>query len=261
MTSTEYVELPSGQRIPLLLTPSPPEFLARFKGARPSAVIPSNEIPDFDLWPAFIKIRNQGSVGACNSFASTTAVEFTRAMNGLDFVELSPWFVYGRLVNGWDVGSNIGQALTLVEQEGIPPNTEVRWGDYSGKYSESARTKALNFRVEIGNRLETWNEILTAVALRRGVNLSVCATAGWSGRLDSNGCPPVGRGPGNHAVMCGGGIKTLPNGERCIKMCNSWGVEWGAEGHCWLTRAHFEEGTWREAFEVVTVVTDELLTG
>lgn len=181
-------------------------------------------------------------------------------MNGLDFVELSPWFVYGRLVNGWDVGSNIGQALTLIEQEGIPPNREVKWGDFSGNYSATVKAAALKFRVEIGNKLDSWDEILSAVALRRGVNLSVRATAGWAGPLDKNGCPPVGRGPGNHAVMVGGGIKTLAGGERCARMCNSWGPTWGAEGHCWLTRAHFDEATWREAFEVVTVVTDELLT-
>jgi hypothetical protein len=249
-SGTEVIEV-NGQKIPLLLQESPPEFHALFS-SKPAKVIPSSEIRDFDLWPQALKIKNQGTIGACNGFASATAVEYTRAMHNLPYVRLSPWWVYGKLVGGWDTGSNIGQALDLIRREGVAPDHLVKQGDFSGRYSNEAVAEAAKYKVEIGSKLTTWDEILTAVALRRGVNFSVRASGWDSGRLDADGCPPVGRmGPHNHAVFGGGGIKTTSRGERLIRMANSWDVRWGDRGFCWISRAHFEEGWWREAFEVV----------
>ena len=249
---TESIITPDGHKRILNLEPSPPELLRLVRG--PLQSIPLNEIRDFDLWPGVVQIKNQGSYGACNGHASATAVEFARAMNG-HYVPLSAWWVYGRLVMGRDRGSNILQALDLIQREGVAPEPLVKYGDFSGRYNAETTEAAKRFKAEVTGRLETWEEIVTAVALRRGVNLSVRATNGWDGRLDANGCPPVGRGPGNHAVMVGGGIKTI-GGQKYIRMANSWSTKWGDKGFCWLSRDHWESGTWREAFEVEAVIRD-----
>src|SRR6185369_6110970 len=101
----------------------------------------------------------------------------------------------------------------------------------------------------IGDQLKTWDEVLTRVALRESMDLSICVQDNFN-NLDAEGAPGVGKGPGNHAVMVGGGIKTSKRWGRMIRMANSWGVKWGQRGFCWLARAHIESGTWFEAFTV-----------
>ena len=248
---TESIITPDGHKRILNLEPSPPELVARVQGP-PMAPIPLSEVKPFDLWPGIVKIKDQNGYGACNGHAAATAAEFSRAMAG-HYVPLSAWWVYGRLVMGRDRGSNILQALELIGTEGIAPEPMVKYGDFSGRYSPEVVEAAKGFKVEIANKLTTWEEIFTAVAMRRGLNLAVRATSGW-GRLDSNGCPPVGRGPANHAVMVGGGIKRLPNGELAIRMANSWSTQWGLDGFCWLTRAHIESASWFEAYETVASI-------
>ena len=260
MSTGEFEKLITvdGQVRVLNLVESDPDAVRNAVASGPPLEIPLSEVRDFDAWPAAVAVKDQDGRGACNGHAAATAVEFSRASQGLAYVPLSAWWVYGRLVNGWDRGSNIMDALKLCQGDGVAPESDVKYGDFSGRYSEQAKSSAGRFRLEIGKSLgQNWEAIVSAVALRRGVNLSVRATMGWNGgNFDANGCPPVGRGACNHAVMVGGGIKTLPSGEKLVRMANSWGVGWGLDGFCWLSRAHIESGSWFEAYEVTAVSRD-----
>ena len=250
-----FITTPDGHTRVLNLLQSDPRRMGLYRAA-PFPTIPLNQIQPFDAWPSDVKIKDQDGAGACNGHATATALEYARAVSGMPDVDLSAWYVYGMLVKGRDVGSNILDALELVQRNGCAPEFNVKYGDFSGRYSTQAQADAARFRCEIGGSLQTWEEIVSFIALRGAVNLSVRATNGWSGRLDSDGCPPVGRGPGNHAVMCGGGIKRLANGELAIRMANSWGVQWGDGGFCWLRRAHIESGSWFECMCIRAVVVD-----
>lgn len=252
----EAIWTPDGHKRILNLKPSDPRKLRAYRGLESPPVIPLASIQPFDDWPAAVKIKDQNGYGACNGHATATAVEFARAMAGMPPIPLSAWYVYGSLVHGRDTGSNITDALQLIEKNGVAPESDVKYGDFSGRYSSAVEVDATRYQCEIGGSLQTWEEIVSFIALRGAVNLSVRATNGWSGRLDANGCPPVGRGPGNHAVMCGGGIKRLSNGELAIRMANSWSTQWGLDGFCWLTRAHIESGTWFECLYVRAVARD-----
>lgn len=254
-THVEEIWTPDGHKRILNLQPSDSRKLARYAAA-PIPTIPFAQIQPFDAWPASVAIKDQNGYGACNGHATATAVEFARAMAGMPAVPLSAWYVYGMLVHGRDRGSNITDALELIQANGVGPESDVKYGDFSGNYAATTQADAKRFVAEIGGSLTAWEEIVSFIALRGAVNLSVRATSGWSGQLDANGCPPVGRGPGNHAVMCGGGIKKLPNGELAIRMANSWGVKWGQNGFCWLTRAHIESGSWFECLYVRAVARD-----
>jgi C1A family cysteine protease len=256
-TGTESIITPDGHRRILNLEPSDPKKVARYASAAPPLEIPLSEIQPFNAWPSQIAIKDQDGAGACNGHAAATAMELSRFMQGMPHVPLSAWWVYGKLVKGWDRGSNIMDALELCQADGVAPESEVKYGDYSGRYTDQAASAAKRFKLKIGRQLKTWEEIVTAVALRRGVNLAVRATMGWqSGNLDADGCPPVGRGPANHAVAVGGAVKKLQNGELAILDPNSWGTRWGQKGFCWLKRAHIESASWFEAYEVVAVSDD-----
>lgn len=173
-----------GERRILNLRPSPPELLRLVRGPSREA-IPLSQIEPFDAWPAAVKIKDQDGKGACNGHATATAAEYALATTGAFDGPLSAWWVYGRLVQGVDRGSNILEALDLIQREGIATESVVKYGDFSGRYDATAVENAKRHRVEVAAKLETWEEIVSAVALRRGVNLSVRATSGWDGRLDA----------------------------------------------------------------------------
>jgi hypothetical protein len=244
-TGTESIWTPDGHERILNLQPSDPRKLHRYR-ATPFPTIPLDKVQEFDDWPSEVQYKDQDGAGACNGHATATFEEYLRALAGMPYVALSAWYIYGMLVHGRDVGSNITDALELIQSKGVAPESDVKYGDFSGNYQATTHADASRFTCEIGGSLTEWEEIVSVVALRGACNMSVRANDGWSRGLDSDGCPPVGRGPGNHAVMVGGGIKRLANGEVAIRMTNSWGAKWGLGGYCWLKRAHWEAGTWRE---------------
>ncbi|KAJ3057783.1 hypothetical protein HK102_010879, partial [Quaeritorhiza haematococci] len=181
----------------LNLQPSDPAKVERLVSVGVGDVIPASEIADFELWPEQVGDKNQGSAGACNGHAAATAAEFSRAMQGLAYVPLSAWWIYGCLVKGWDVGSNILAALELCKTAGVAPEADVRYGDFSGNYTQQAQANAKRFRVEIGASIgQDWDALLSEVARLKGINASVCANVGWTtgdGNLSAEGVPPVGR--------------------------------------------------------------------
>lgn len=250
----ESIITPDGHERILNLQPSPPE-LVRLVRSSPTPAIPLSQIKPFRRWPEAVKIKDQNGYGACNGHAAATSIEAARVKSGAPHVPLSAWFVYGRLAKGVDRGSNILQALDLVQREGVPEESLVKYGDFSGRYSADVQEAAKEYRAEVAYKVEAWEDLATAVALGRYGNMSVrVPRGGWSGRLDANGCPEVGVGAGNHAVTFGGGIKVLSNGEVLILMANSWSTKWGDNGFCWLSRAHWERGTWREAYVVAATI-------
>jgi hypothetical protein len=253
MSEFETIEI-AGERRILNLQPSDPAQLRTVSAG--AHVLPRSEIRDFDRWPAQIAIKDQNGRGACNGHATVTALEFARAMQGQPHVPLSAWYVYAILCNGWDRGSNILDALKLVQSDGAAPESLV---DYKlinpRRLTEEAKRSATRFRLTLGQQLKTWDEIVSAVALRRSLNLSVHVGRSFN-NIDSDGTPGVNRGQGNHAVMCGGGIKTSAKWGKLIRMANSWSTAWGQSGFCWLSQAHIEAGSWFECFEVQAVAED-----
>ena len=249
----DSIVTPDGVSRPLNLRPSDRPRLAAVPAA--GLVLPDSEIRDYDAWPSAIQIKNQAPIGACNGHATATALEYCRRQSGQPHLPLSAWYVYGRLVNGRDTGSNILDALDLITGEGCAPEYLVRYGDYSGRYSAVVLDAARRFRLEIGTRLTSWSEVLTRVALREPINLSVCVGARFN-NLDAEGVPPPTRGAANHAVMVAGGIKTSRKWGRLIRCANSWGTQWGQAGFCWLAKAHIEEAGYFEAFSVRAVIED-----
>lgn len=245
---------PDGETRILNLVQSDPHFFALLKQG--VEILPESEIKDFDVWPVDIKIKDQDSKGACNGHASATMTEICRALAGQAYVPLSAWWVYSILCGGVDQGSNIGEALTLLRDKGCAPESTVPYGLINpNNLTDGAKTAASRFRLEIGNQITTWEEIVSAIATGEAVNLSICVASNFNS-LDAEGVPGVGRGAGNHAVCCAAGIKTSKKWGKLIKMPNSWGDRWGWKGFCWLSRDHIESCSWFEAIVAKAVADD-----
>ena len=221
-------------------------------------IIPESQWQEFDLTtePGYPRVvKDQNGKGACNGHSTAEAMELARWLHGQPHVPLSGWFPYAILCGGWDRGSSIGEALTLIEKTGLAPESEVDYGVINPtRLSKQSYDLATNFKCEVGTPLETWDQIMSAVQLRMGgVNLSIKVPFGnWE--PDEEGVVPVARGTGNHAICSGHGAKKLKNGRWAIKWQNSWTSQWGIQGHAWYTQEHWDLQSGREAWVIRTPV-------
>jgi hypothetical protein len=220
-------------------------------------VIPESQWREFDLTtqPGFpVTVKDQNGKGACNGHATATAMELARWLHGQPHVPLSGWFPYAILCGGWDRGSSIGEALTLIQKTGLAPESQVAYGTINPtRLSKDAYDVATNFKAEVGIALDSWDQIMSAVQLRMGgvdISIRVPSFGGWD--LDSEGVVPVSKGQGNHAICAGLGAKRLKNGQWAIKWQNSWTTKWGQNGYAWYTREHWEGQNLREAYVIRT---------
>lgn len=219
-------------------------------------VLPESELREFDDWPSTIKIKDQDGKGACNGHATATACEMARHVEGEPYVPLSAWYVYSILCGGVDRGSNILEAYELIGRDGIAPEDAVSYGLINPrKLTAEAHAAAPRFRMEVGESLTTWRQIVSAVMLRQSLNLAVQVGNRFNS-LDSEGVVGVDRGPGNHAVSVGLRLKKSAKHGWLVGMHNSWGTVWGQDGHCYLSEAVIEAVRYFECFSVKAVVED-----
>lgn len=244
-----------------------PDGETRYLGNKPSTLmlvtkgrlpdLPNSELRPFCLRddPKYsVKIKDQNGKGACNGHAAASSLEMARYVAGLPHVELSPWLVYADLCNGWDVGSNIAEALQYLEQNGTCPAEMVPYGTINPRSVPAAARAAAEYKIEIGYRLETFRDLCIAAALRMPFNFSVPVNSGFN-NLDKDGCPQNKPGPHNHAVTGGEELVILPSGELAIGMNNSWSPKWGWNGRCRIKERNTEGSGW-DAYCVVATITN-----
>ncbi len=209
-------------------------------------------------WPQSIAIKDQGATGSCNGHAAASCIEYGRYVSGMTHKRLSPWFIYAILCKGIDAGSNILDSLRLASELGVSPDEDVPGGTINPRaINKKAYDEAKRFRIEIGSRLTTWDEIVTATILRRPMNLSIRVGRDFS-YVDNDGVPPVSPGAANHAVCCAGGFKIARNGKPSVLCANSWGSKWGSSGFFWITEDHIVAAKYFECFTVVAVKDDPI---
>lgn len=222
-------------------------------------ILPTSELMDFnDFNTEKLLIKDQDGQGACNGFATAAATEQSRYVQGMDDVALSGSYVYSILCGGRDVGSNILQALKLIIDQGIAPETQVPYLTLNpNKLTNEAHQAATNFKVEFGSSYQSWRQIVSSVFLRENMNLSVHVDRGNRfNTLDSESVPGAPKGAGNHAVCVGLGLKFSKKWGWLVLMRNSWSIRWGNKGFCWLAEAHIEAGSYFECFSVRAVKDD-----
>jgi len=222
--------------------------------------IPESDWKEYDLRedPKYpIKIKDQNGKGACNGHAAATSLEIARYIAGATYVPLSPWLIYADLCNGWDVGSNIAEALVYLESKGTCTESLVPYGLISpSKVPAAARSDAGRFKIEIGYRLNSFRDLCIAAQLRMPFNFSVPVNSNFNS-LDQYDRPKNRAGSHNHAVTGGVYMKRLPTGEWVVGVPNSWGTAWGRQGYCSIGERNVQGSGW-DAYAVLATVADPL---
>lgn len=232
--------------------PSDPEKMIRAAsraGGDISGLKPASFRPDW------LKIKDQDGKGACVGHAGARALEFVRAMSGQDggpeaWQELSAWDLYARLCNGWDRGASILDALEMLSTQGVCLRGSVPYGTINPRsISAAAAAERPGFRVEMGERLDSFEAIAEAVAEGDGVCYSVHVGPRFNS-LDAEGVPSLSRGAANHAVFAGGELVRSQRHGLLIGSDNSWGVSWGMQGRFRLSNAMIQAQTYFESWRV-----------
>jgi hypothetical protein len=247
-----------GNRRPLGFLRGDPGRMMAVSPMADSALIPEKDWVEYDEWSEDIDVKDQDGKGACNGFSGALGSETLRWASGMKHVALSGWYIYSILCRGVDRGSMILDALELLQTDGCAPEDMVPYGLIQpDKLSTAAHAAAPGFKVEIGNRIQTYEQLATAIQRRQSINLAVCVGNQFN-NLNSDGVPGLGRGYCNHAVHVGYGMKRGKNGEWLGKMCNSWSKAWGLNGFCWLPLKYIVTAA---AFEAYTLIAGTDLAG
>ena len=219
---------------------------------------PESEWREFDMRtvPGYpVKIKDQGSYGACNGHAAASSLEIARYIAGLTHRDLSPWIIYADLCGGWDRGSSIAQALTELQQKGTCEDSFVPHGTINPRrITSAARENAKQYRIEIGHTINNFREMCIAAQLRMPFNFSVPVNSGFNS-LDQYDRPQNRSGWHNHAVTGGMSMRKLPTGDWVIGMQNSWDISWGRKGYCSIGEKNIQ-GSGFDAYTVAAVTYD-----
>lgn len=240
MTPLPIHEDGSGQ-IRRLGTIPPPEG-KRLMGVSDLPLLPEKEWREFDYRKQAnpIKIKNQGSHGACVGHATASALEWSRWIVGTTHIDLSAWYLYAILCRGIDRGASISEALDLA-QEGTCPDEAVEHGTINpNKLSPEAHAAAPKYRIELGSATPTFEHMMSETQRGRFGNFSI-GVGNRFNNLDKDGVPPSTSNL-NHSVMYGLAAFRDSNGEWLIGCQNSWDYSWGMNGFFNIRKSNIYRG-------------------
>jgi len=199
------------------------------------------------------RVKDQDGIGACQGYASASAVEKARELSGQPYVELSGDFAYSLVNGGRDRGSLLIDGFRAAQKYGYAPaNTPglVRWEYRRDRMPAAAFTAAKAFRGFEGFTCDTQQQFASAIALGFVGVVAVHVSGNYS-RMDSNGISLGGNGVGNHAVCVDDIVWDANLGDFKYDSPNSWKRTWGVEGRAYYTfERHFRETIRRHKFYV-----------
>ena len=183
-----------------------------------------------DLTNSFPLPGSQSPQNSCVAWA--TAYAYKSFQEGLEYKwnvnsnVFSPAYVYNQINHGVDKGSFITDALDLLVNQGVAPESYMPYtkSDYLTQPTESARLAAKNYKIASYGRV-SFENMRNLLAENTPIILSIPVYEDFENISDSNKIYDTisGVSNGNHAITIIGYDDNL----QAFKFINSWGRNWG----------------------------------
>lgn len=197
-----------------------------------------------DLREIFGPARNQGSRPTCIAFALSDAHAAARGA----YQELSVDHLYYHAVQRTPAGNphdgvSLGAAIDALRLDG--QCTEINW-----PYTDPLPTDLSAWRPPVTatpvyrrlSDLDTAKVTSVIERLNAGIPAVLTLLLGERFYVPDGGLITPGPNDADvdyHAVISVGHGRTA-DGERCVLVRNSWGPDWGANGHAWIVAPYLE---------------------
>ena len=186
-------------------------------------------------------IKNQGGIGSCASNAYCTALEILHNINN-DPVELSELFhyYYTRILEGTfpkDSGQQLRNGAKALTKHGVCFESQMLYdtSKFNVEPSWLARITARWLRTKKYYRCSSIEEMKKSIFLNYPVVLGIKVDYRFLTSKDNQIDKLYGKIIGGHAVV----INAFKNNN--FEITNSWGMGWGNNGYCWLSKSFIEK--------------------
>jgi hypothetical protein len=207
----------------------------------------------------FIRVENQGSVGACQGFSLACCGEFAHAFATGEVVQIDNMYAY--IASQVESGINGDRGSTLdggtrAFLKGFPAETQPYRAVYPGRsYLTDERKAKAVYKLQSHTNITDAEHGKAYIGSGEGI-LQVGCSWGNSMNPDGDGCiTSFSAGGGGHAwVICGyvpdDDIGRQSGDGWWLLMKNSWSARWGQKGYAYLSPRAFNQMR-RHQFTVV----------
>ncbi len=199
-----------------------------------------------DLTPDAMPVGDQGQVGSCAAWSTDYgALGYWENEQGIAGGGLEPMYTYSQVDCGVDEGSSIEGNLDIDKQQGIDTQSDYWQGnfDYSDQPTAAEKLNAVNWKLTNYNDLTLndsttgdTNQVSIETALAAGNPVVIGIPVYWSFEEITSadngfyaGVQANDTFMGNHAIVALGYDSTG------LRIENSWGTYWGANGYATLS--------------------------
>lgn len=219
-----------------------------------------------DLRPYLTEVEDQSATNSCVANAIAGAYEYLRVRITGKYKDVSRLFIYynARLMDGieGDEGSSIATSIQVLQEMGTCK--EKTWpykvGKVNKKPHDDAYTEAARFLIEEAEKISLdLNTMKHCLAEGHPFIFSLALfnsfdRAGRRGRVPTpDPESEAGREEHTrHAMLCVGYSDT----RQVFIVRNSWGVDWGDEGYCYIPYAYMTNPEYCRSCWIIRAVTD-----
>ena len=212
-------------------------------------------------------IKNQGSIGACTSFATVANMEYIEKKSNIRLDILSEKFTYYvtrvNILNQdtSDSGAFITDTIKAVVKYGACLNKTFPYdNDFTKRppqkaYDEATKYQAITYAkfddaytIDVSRLSTTLNMIKTNLAAGFPI---ICGFVCYSNIfIAKNGVIPAQNGEiiGGHAILLVG----YDDNKKLFKFKNSWGTSWGDKGYGYISYDYYLKGDMFDLWSIYT---------
>lgn len=250
-TELPYIDFGGERRYLASLAPKD-DFGGLPKASAANGLIPRGDWFETPLDNFGARILNQQRTNGCVGHGGTSAHEIQWLRQGGQPVAFSACYLYGLINGGRDAGAIVSDAMEALMTYGVCTESEVPFGTiYARQFPASAGQVAAKYKVKAAYHCDSFDAIVSELLRGRTVAHGIAVGRNYS-QIGSDGVAPLVNIMAGWHCQCSYAVRKV-NGEWMIPTQNSWGVDFGLNGMCFLRERHFARPGQVDAFSIEVV--------